>query len=548
MPDSTEAIVFYCPNCGSSVAMEGDRGICAYCGTAIERPKQAQAGRAAEWPPTPNPIPRAVRAAPPAAPRRGVPPFAVFVLIIIAALGGFLAASTMVSSRAPALPQADGPELQVPAVAVAPIVGGSVSDLAAVLPKDGPGGDPIVYLYHSGSDSQSFYTVARIDGATHETRWQSQPLSKDAYQGLLAAADGAIYLTDGDKLLALRQADGTLAWQAALDVEPQNACEQCLRVAGGRVLVLEKNGGLQAFDTQSGQLAWSTRLEDTPRELPVVGGDRLLAIRRSDDKNGQILTFLDAATGKQALQLDPRCPKANESFNDERPASDSPFLFSADGKAMYTMFGFFAKCAQGWDLSAAKPRWQVALDDRLVPSSWSLGEPLFTGDAVYVSNGRLLWALSTANGATRTLAEDKEYNLTPLAARDGMLIVQATPTWDSQRKFLWGLDAQTGERHWQVKLQGHEWIGQSSSGDFDFRLTPKGLVVMQVLRDDAKLIVETLNPRTGASVSRQENALADMHLPSLRRGLWSDDTAWLEIDSDIFAVDLASGKIAYQLS
>jgi hypothetical protein len=39
-----------------------------------------------------------------------------------------------------------------------------------------------------------------------------------------------------------------------------------------------------------------------------------------------------------------------------------------------------------------------------------------------------------------------------------------------------------------------------------------------------------------------------MHMPSLRRVRWGDDTAWLEIDSDIFAVDLAQGTIAYRLS
>src|SRR5690348_16919746 len=39
---NNEAVVFYCPSCGASIAMHGDQGTCAFCGTAIERPKSAE--------------------------------------------------------------------------------------------------------------------------------------------------------------------------------------------------------------------------------------------------------------------------------------------------------------------------------------------------------------------------------------------------------------------------------------------------------------------------------------------------------------------------
>lgn len=543
MPDSAGAVVFSCPNCGSSIAMEGERGICAFCGTAIERPARARTGGRSGWPPTINPVPRAARAGA----RRGVPPGVVLALVAFAALAGFLIGRALTSARV--VSQASLPSSTAqpsPAPPVAEISGGSVSDLAAVLPKDGPGGDPLVFVYHSGKDNSSFYTVARIDGATHTPRWQSESLGKNGGSSLLAVDGGTLYLANADRLLALRLSDGATAWQAALDVEPPGGCAECLRVVGERVLVLEKNGALQAFDARSGERAWGTRLENTPRRLPAIGG-RVLTPRDRSDNHGQDLVFLDAASGKPALQLSPSCPKAHESFDDERPASDTPFLFSADGRTMYAIYGFFAKCAQSWDLASGKLRWQVALDDRQSPASWDR-DILQTGDALYVGSGGLLWALDTSDGAARTLVEDKEYNLTPLAARDGMLIALASPTWDSQRKLLWGLDARTGERHWQLKLQARELIAGTSSGDWDFRLTQKGLTVLQVLRDDAKLVVETLNPRTGASLGRQENALEGAHMPGLYRAIWGDDSAWLEVDSDVFAVDLASGKIAYRLS
>ncbi|MBK9710830.1 MAG: PQQ-binding-like beta-propeller repeat protein [Kouleothrix sp.] len=549
MPDSHEAEVFSCPSCGSAIAMEGERGACVYCGAAIERPSGVARMLGASSPggSLTKPIPRAVRAG---APQRGASARLVVALVLIAALAGF-GVGRALPSRTVAAPTA-GPGAaptiapSSPQAEVAPISAGSVSDLAAVLPRDGPGGDLIVYAYHSGSNGSSFYTVARIDGQTRAARWQSPALSKDATRGTLVASRDTLYLTDQDKLLALRLSDGAPAWQVTLDVEPPNGCEECLRVGGDRVVVLEKNGGLQAFDAQSGQRAWSTRLADQPRTLPLVG-ERLVTIQPSQDKDGQLLSFLSMAGGKATLQLDPHCPRAQGSTDDERPEPYSPFLFSADGSAMYTIYGFFKQCAQAWDLATGKVRWQVPIDDRLAPGSWSQGSALLTEQALFAGNGQLLWSIDTADGKVRILDDDKEYNLTPLAERSGMLIALASPNWDSQRQILWGLDAKTGERHWQYKLQGHTWLGQSSSGDWEAQLTPKGLVVLQVLRDEARLVVETLDPRTGTSAGRQESELTDMHMPGLRRSLWGEDTAWLEIDSDIFAVDLASGKIMYHL-
>jgi hypothetical protein len=109
------------------------------------------------------------------------------------------------------------------------------------------------------------------------------------------------------------------------------------------------------------------------------------------------------------------------------------------------------------------------------------------------------------------------------------------------------VDATSGERHWQQPLQAHELRQGTSSGDWDWQLTPSGLQVIQVLRDEAHLIVETLNPRTGDSASKQEVALTDLHSPSLYRALWTEDTAWLKLDSKVYAIDLATGKTIYQL-
>jgi len=546
MSNYNEPVVFNCPNCGSSIAMQGDAGTCAYCGTAVERPRKTTrvSSGTTSWSVAPTTYPTGVTYG---SWRRGVHPVLVLFLILVAAVGGFIAGRALPGGTA------IGPVALAINVPIAPIVStamaiavddkGSVTELAAVLPRDGKGGDLIAYVYHNDS---SRYTVALIDGGTHAARWQSPLLSKEAYQGLLTASQDMIYFTDKDQLFALHTRDGKPAWQAPLTVEPSPGCYECLRVVADHVAVLEKDGSLQVFDGQSGQEAWSTRLAERPDRLPVVG-DRLVTSVQPENKQGRVVNFLDTSSGKPALQLAPECPSDPNMDHRERPDGSTPFEFSADGKTMYIMFGIFAQCAQAWDLAAGKTRWQVSLDRGLAPSSWYDNLSLVTDKTIFAANDKLLWALDTADGKYRTLANDQEYQLKPLALQNKILIVLAAPDWDSQRQELWGLDSTSGERRWQVKLQAHDLREEHSSGDWEWRLTAKGLIVIQALNDEPRLVVQTLDTATGTSRLRQETPLTNTGSPSISGALWGDDTTWLRVNGDVYAIDLESGKIDYTL-
>ena len=329
---NNEAVVFYCPSCGASIAMHGDQGTCAFCGTAIERPKPAQAPRPARPPQSEPPVWNrpsvTIARATLAKPRRGSSCLGTLImLVVLVAVGLAIGGSLMGGRLLTLISNGTGSLSQLPAV-INQLKLGPITKMAAVLPRDGKGGDLLVYAYGIGD---SRYTVALIDGASHAPRWQSQPLSKNAYQGNLVAGQNMIYLTDQDQLLALRLSDGTLAWQTPLAVEPPSSCDECVRLLGGHVIVLEKNSGLQSFDAKTGKLAWDKRLPDNTRQLPIAG-DRLVTTQPSQEKDGTIIAFLDPATGKPALQIDPHCPQPNTFSELERPRSDTPFLFSADAR------------------------------------------------------------------------------------------------------------------------------------------------------------------------------------------------------------------------
>lgn len=542
MSNYTAPTVYTCPSCSASIAMQGDHGLCAYCGTAIERPRglsrllgqgpqiAAHAGGANS--------PRAARAG------RGVSRALVLLLVLLAAGGGFLAGRMPLGAVAPpivVLPTSGPAALKATPAAVAPD-SGMLSELVAVLPRDGRGGDLLGYLYYSDS---SRYSLALIDGGSHQARWRGPLLSKNAYQGLAALAPDRVYLSDGDQLYGLSRRDGGVLWQVTLNVEPSLGCHGCMRAVGDYVAVLEKDGGLQVFNGASGQLAWQQRLADRPSQL-LLAGEQIVTLTDPGEKQPRQVSLLDAATGKPTMQLSPTCPRAHANFDDEQLDASSPLLFSADGSRMFTMYGFFAKCAQLWDLRSGEKIWETALDDDQV-NSWYDTQPLVDGTTIVTSASHHLTTIDLESGQVRTLLADKDYSLIPLAIRDGVLIAQAAPDWDSQRQEIWGIDAQTGQRRWQVKLQAHDLREPHSSGDWDWQLTSAGLVVVQVLREDARLIVEQIDPSSGASQLRQEHALEDMHMPGLRDTLWSDDVAWLQIDSTIIAVDLATATIEYSL-
>jgi outer membrane protein assembly factor BamB len=408
----------------------------------------------------------------------------------------------------------------------------------------GAGANLLVYVNNPHDQGIS---VALIDGGSHAARWKSQPLSKEAYQGLLVAGIDMAYLTDTDRLLALRLSDGSLAWEATLIAEPN--CDQCLQLAGDHVIVAQKDGSVQGFDAQSGQRAWSLTLDEPPRRLPLVG-KQLMLLQPAKD-NGKYISLIDPASGKETQRIEPTCPNTSFPGQLERPEDYSSLLFTPDAKTLYATFGFFSKCAQRWDLAGKQRIWETALDEA-APPDWASSETtLLTDEALFFShtNGDdgALWAIDTADGKLRQVLAKKKYNFVPVAERDGMLMALTWPSWDEHKLALIGLDAKSGEQRWEFKPQASDARATDVHGHLDWRLTRQGLLLIQVLEDQAQLIVETLDPRTGASTNRQITPLDGLGSHVFWQALWSNDMAWLDIGSLVYAVDLTTGTTVYRL-
>ena len=86
-----------------------------------------------------------------------------------------------------------------------------------------------------------------------------------------------------------------------------------------------------------------------------------------------------------------------------------------------------------------------------------------------------------------------------------------------------------------------------SHGNWDWHMTAKGLLSIQVLEGQKQLVVEVIDPRTGTSNGRQITPLDESGSLVFWDVLWGDDTAWLDIGRFTYVLDLASGTTTYRL-
>jgi hypothetical protein len=134
-----------------------------------------------------------------------------------------------------------------------------------------------------------------------------------------------------------------------------------------------------------------------------------------------------------------------------------------------------------------------------------------------------------------------DYDVMPLAEQGDVLVVRAKRTRGSDRTELWGLDSSTGERLWQHELQA-EILRDVDSGigeDWVYRLTPQGVVLLQLLEDPLQLVVQKIDVATGQVVVDTTTDADDRHWTGVA---WTGGTAYLTIRR-LYGVDLFTGDV-----
>lgn len=390
--------------------------------------------------------------------------------------------------------------------------------------------------------SANRYTLAYVHGDERTIRWESPPLSDKTYNRQVIAGPHHVYIADEARLLALARSDGALAWERNLADTITHICRDCLQLAGERIVALTQDGTLQAFDAQSGAVSWSTRFAMQPRQLLVLG-NLVGALDQPDQEgpSGPTLHLFALADGAPAQQTPTLCPNPNNPEYPAYPGIYDRIYQEPGGRGALVVISRSDGCVLRLD-ARAEVVWRVPTGETLLRDGFH-GVPLQGGDSVYFGTDVGVVALEVATGVLRTVTQAEDYQLTPLATHDGMLVVEAIRTRGTRRDELWGLDAESGERRWGHTLLKPERIEEpGESGGWAGWLAGDGFALLQTPEEGGLLQLDILRLDSGSAV---RSTTIPLEQGETWNGLiWSKREAWVVADR-IYVLDLASAQTRY---
>lgn len=431
---------------------------------------------------------------------------------------------------------------------------------AAMLVANGPA---VIWTSETGSPrlAVSFYNIndennliGMIDGNTGNLLWRSEPLPGDGMADGIVQGGGLVYAACDMNLLAYRVEDGSLAWQTTMP-DTLNYGEATLLVTAGRVLTMNVDQSVQAYDAQSGALVWSRRLGGYDRTLRLVDGGLLLFDYVNDDYEYDLL-LLDPLDGSEAGMFTPECPISEYSSSSLSPSSG--MLYDEGEEALYLVFDSSTGCVQRLDLKSGQPSWYTLDEDWYGFSSIGF-QGLLTEERLYFNNDDEIMAVDKSTGALQVLLQDEDFELIPLAVSGETLLVRARRTRGSERFELRGVDRFSGETLWQMDLgeaepidppdemiglvdEGDEgWTWRVMGGDLQlltFHAKPHQLSVQNIDLEDGMPSGEMSIPLKGVS--------GDFYsVPSVIS--WQGEWLYLELDAKIYRLNITSGEVDFHV-
>ena len=417
----------------------------------------------------------------------------------------------------------------------------------ALIPSGQANSPDIATLFYDPDADTRF--IGLVDGTTGKLRWQAAKLSGEGIADAIVTGPDLVYAANATDLLAYRKSDGNLAWQAQMP-DKLNYGSSVMLLTAGRVITDNADQTIQAYDAKTGSLVWSKRLGGYDRSLRLMGNS-LVLVDYTDNNNDFGLVFLDPATGSQQKVITPTC-----TYNDYDSSIDpsAGLVYDQSENALYLVYDSAYGCVQRLDLASGQTSWSANSHDSFSFSSDGL-QSLMTDSSLYFSNRNDILAVNRSSGEMKVLLTNPDYDLLPLAMAGDKLIVRARRTRGTERFELWGVEAVSGSRAWQLDMQGSAPIDppDAMSGLIDdsdwgwtWKLTRAGLVIMNFQGKPNQLVLETFNPENGTSLGKQTIALKKIsgdfyEIPTVIG--WQGSVVYLSLESNIYSLDVTTGKL-----
>ncbi len=276
-----------------------------------------------------------------------------------------------------------------------------------------------------------------VEAPLVEPKW-THDLGEPVWAGTAVSAGLVFVATDGGRVAALREEDGSVAWTASVG-GPVRATPT---VEGTDLHVHSDDGTVSKMDASSGALTWSTAVGSRANRIPPgepgsqydsYGSAVLLANGRAYvGLHEGALVALDVDSGVELWRV------AEETSVLGSPTTDGARLF-------YTTFGGEVVAV---DAATGDPIWRTPTNGPVVGAASVAGDLLIVGNRAYdvlglnAEDGSIAWTYYYWFSWVESTA----------VVRDGVAYIGSS---DGQR--LQALDVATGHPVWAFRTGGSAW-------------------------------------------------------------------------------------------
>jgi outer membrane protein assembly factor BamB len=294
-------------------------------------------------------------------------------------------------------------------------------------------------------DANSGDRVWKVDLAERTRR------DKDSFGGGLALENGRLYVTSGYRFVAaIDPKSGKVLWRTHVDAPIHGAPA----VSEGRVLTINIDDELEAYNTDTGVQEWTYQALEEPARIlkassPAPAGDTVVAPFASGE-----LVALRTANGSEAWTITLSRTSRTNALSEIRDIAGRPVIYSGHVYAG-SHSGVFADV----DLRTGDARWLLPITTITTP--WPAGDVVYVisqaGEVVCASreNGQVYWITDLNKGLKR---KKRSLWFGPVLASGRLIAV-------SDRGKALALDPKTGAVKSTLNLGGAAMINPIAMGD-----------------------------------------------------------------------------------
>jgi outer membrane protein assembly factor BamB len=414
-----------------------------------------------------------------------------------------------------------------------------------LLPANDAGVQSIAGMFYDSNSEDNFIGV--VDGASGKMAWKSKPLSGDK-STVLAHGSDLLYAANGTTLMAFHLSDGSLAWQNQMS-DAVAYSDVPMLVTPSRLLVVTADYKITAYDAAGGSQVWTRQQASYYSDLHLLG-DSLVVRDYQPGTYDENLFLINPVTGEQQQVINPVCEKDGSANGMD---SNSMVEYDEAGNALFVVLE--EGCVQRYELGGKTPSWNVMEPDAFTYLYAGDFKALLTDTYFYLGNKGSLIRINKSDGVLKVLTTNEDYDFLPLAQIGDNIIVRNKRNIGTTRFELWGIDADSGQVLWQKNMQDtqpidppDEMAGLIDDTDWGYtwHVTDAGLALITFQGEPGRLIIETLNPADGVTISSQTisiNAVGDEFYSVPLVIEWVGNVMYLTLDSDLYALDITEPKM-----